>query len=78
MSGHTYTHIHTHRTTTVTLAAHVRRGLTIQVQEYQEYNQIYIKFMHYEASLSKYSTVQCKCHYSTLEREEKEKSRMEV
>ena len=25
MSGHT--HIHTHRTTTVTLAAHVRRGL---------------------------------------------------
>ena len=29
MSGHT--HIHTHRTTTVTLAAHARRGLTSTV-----------------------------------------------
>ena len=29
MSGHTHTYIHTHRTTTVTLAAHARRGLII-------------------------------------------------
>ena len=29
MSGHT--HIHTHRTTTVTLAAHARRGLIINI-----------------------------------------------
>ena len=31
MSGHTYTYIHTHRTTTVILAAHARRGLIIIV-----------------------------------------------
>ena len=31
MSGHIHTYIHTHRTTTVTLAAHARRGLIIIV-----------------------------------------------
>ena len=35
MSGHTHIHtyIHTHRATTVTLAAHARQGLTVGIME---------------------------------------------
>ena len=42
MSGHTYIHtcIHTHRTTTVTLAAHAHRGLIIDLLSVKQTNNL--------------------------------------
>ena len=67
MSGHTYTH--THRTTTVTLAAHARRGLIIKSKAaHTEHNNNYntINFLVSDIYTRSVMSDGCACAVVTL------------